>query len=130
MTDPGAGIDAARRGLRLTTWTSFAVLAVFLVVIATLYTLTVDDEPSGSVLLYGAGILAGTVSVFVRWSTRQAVAEGRVDEEPPDDETPTPLYIAAGMALTGIGFIVGPFIFVPGVVVLVIAIVLSVGERR
>jgi hypothetical protein len=34
------------------------------------------------------------------------------------------------MALTGVGFIIGPFVLVPGVVVLVLATVLSIRERR
>lgn len=141
MTDASAGVPGDEpavaadeappaSGLRLTAWTSFAALSVFLVAIGTLYTLTVDDEPSGTVLLYGSGALAAMVAVFVRWSTRQAVAEGRAEEEPPDDETATPLYLAGGMALTGLGFIVGPFVLAPGVVLLALAIVLAVAERR
>jgi drug/metabolite transporter (DMT)-like permease len=117
-------------GLRLTVWTSFAGLAVFLAAIGALYASTVDDEPAGVVLLFGASALATIVAVFVRWSTRRAEAEGREEDHPPDDETPTPLYLAAGMAITGVGFIIGPFVLVPGLVVLVLAAALSIRERR
>jgi drug/metabolite transporter (DMT)-like permease len=123
-TEPGRAT-----GLRLTVWTSFAVLAIFLATIGTLYAATVDDEPAGVVLHYGAAILAAIVAAFVWWSTRQAEAEGRLEDHPPDNETPTPVYIAAGMALTGVGFIVGPFVLAPGVAILCVAVVLSIRER-
>jgi hypothetical protein len=110
-------------------WTSFAGLAVFLGAIGVLYAATVDDEPAGVVLLFGASLLTAIVAVFVRSSTRRAEAEGREEDHPPDDETPTPLYLAAGLALTGVGFIIGPFLLVPGVALLVLATALSVRER-
>jgi hypothetical protein len=129
VTEP-ASAESAGSGLRLRAWTTFAVLSVFLAVVGTLYGIVAGaDEPSGVVLLYGASALAAMVAGFVWWSTREAEAQGLAEEHPPDDETATPVYIAAGMALTGLGFIVGPFVMVPGVVVLALAIVLSVRER-
>ena len=109
----------------------FALLAVFLVIVSTIYWL-LSHDPTGFACLLLSGGLAFIIGYYVLFTARRMEArpEDRADAEisegsgemgffPPHSYWP--ILLAGAFALTTIGLVFGPFLVIIGLGALVVA---------
>jgi len=111
-------------------WKMFAGISVFMAVIGTVYWFA-SYEPAGTVMLGLAAALAGLCAVYLRVELGRAdTSEGHDEEQYLPHSSLWPFGIGVGALLAVNGAIVGFAFAIPGVVLLMFAVVGFVGQSR
>jgi len=130
MAEPGELMDTPRRRFASEV-VIYAALAVFLVSGGVIYGLWSGEE-AGTVLLVLTGVFAAIVAGYLGLQDRlerRTAREGTVESGPVDEEqflphaSIWPFEMGAGMAMALSGVVLGWAIFVPGVILVVHALV-------
>jgi len=108
----------------------FAGISVFMAVIGIVYWFA-SYEPAGTVMLALAAALAGLCGIYLRVELGRTEAEAGHEEDPYLPHTSVwPFGIGLGALLAANGAIVGLAFAIPGLVLLMFAIVGFIGQSR
>ena len=111
-------------------WKMFGGISVFMAVIGIVYWFA-SYEPAGTIMLALAAALAGLCGVYLRVELGRAGTPGHHDEEQYlPDASLWPFGIGVGALLAVNGAIVGFAFAIPGVVLLLFAVVGFIGQSR
>ena len=111
-------------------WKMFAGISVFMAVIGIVYWFA-SYEPAGTIMLALAAALAGLCGLYLRVELNRNEADTAHDEEPYLPHASVwPFGIGLGALVAANGAIVGFAFAIPGVVLLMFAVVGFVAESR